>query len=159
MEQGCCTILVDRLTYINQPTIYFCSIIIYLPGRQSGGKLSCAEACAHKARRPTPATSISLLAHSSHSLRPHRAGLLLQRAPRRAATWITEQSTATDDWPWDKGSRKGPLSSTEPQEDAGTKYCFTEKLQITSAVLQTHITCFPHWFRVVLQSSFHTTSD
>lgn len=78
-------------------------------------------------------TSISLQAHSSHSLRPHRADLLCRGLP--VGPLPESQSTDTDDWPWDKGSRKGPLSSTEPLEYTGTKYCFTEELQITSAIL------------------------
>lgn len=141
VEQGCCAILVDRLTYISQPTVYFCSIIIYLPGRQNGGKLGCAEAGARKAQGPTRMTSISLLAHSSHSLRPHHAGPLCRGLP--VGPLPETQSTATDDWPWDKGSRMGPLSSAGPQEDTGTKYCFPEKLQKTFAVLQPCTHCFP----------------
>lgn len=35
---SCCTILVDGRTYISQLTVYFSSIVIYLPGSQSGGK-------------------------------------------------------------------------------------------------------------------------
>lgn len=82
VERSCCTNLVDRLTYISGPMVYFCSIIIYLPGRQSGRKQGCAEACARKVRRPTPMTSISLLAHfSSHSLKLCHAGLLCRRLP------------------------------------------------------------------------------
>lgn len=124
VEQCCCSTLVDKLTYINQLIVYFRSILIYLPDSQSKGK----QDCARKAQRHAHMTSIPLLFHfSSHSLRPRHAGLLCKGLPVGPLP-ESRQSTATADWPWDRGSRKGPLSQTEPQVCTDTKYCFTEEL-------------------------------
>ncbi len=126
-ERNCCTILVDRLTYISQRTIYFCSIIIYLPARQSRGKQGCAEACARKVQGPTPRYSIPLEAHSSHSVRPHHVSLLGRGLPlgpppesqSRAQPQMTGLGT--------RAAGRGPLSTTEPQQYTGIKYCFRGK--------------------------------
>lgn len=127
-------ILVDRLAHISQATIYFCFLIIYL----NRGKQDCPGARKAEAHYLEPlllSCFTDLIALTS------LCWPLLQRSLCCFSSWITEQFTATDDWPCSDGNRKGLLSSTEPQECTVIKcfffiiIIFTEKMQVTSPIL------------------------
>lgn len=109
---GCCTILSDRVTYISQHTVYFCSIIIHPAGRQqSGGKQGRAGPSARKALPPFPCWLRHLRRLRRLLLASSAEGSLLSPLPgsqNRSEPQLTGLGT--------RAAGRGVLSTTQPHE-------------------------------------------